>query len=190
MALPAQRPGEQRTYIRLWDTRDPAKAGDNFYWLDGLKSADGSTRSGPNGQELGAFLAQARDGTIELRVPARGARPGCVVQVPVALFPQAEPDRTRVTVSHIYLFTPEERAARHEGAGGGRSPLPAEVEAAREDWAAAVTRSDSQASEQARRRFYAGRERHGFAPFRPVWPREAVEVAPGVFLADERPTQG
>jgi hypothetical protein len=172
---------EQRTYIWLWDVRDPAKAGVPVYWLDGSRSPNGTPLSGPRGQTPRAFRRKARDGVVKLRFRGANALSERIIEVPLAVVPDDDSEHTRVFVTAPPV--------------PGESSLPPDVESLRRQFQQAATAGDEDAAVRARQRLEAKAAEHGISfAFTESDetddiienPPGAVEVAPGIFLVDER----
>jgi len=171
-------PSEPRTYMYLWDVRDPRRVGDPKYWLDGLTLPNGRELRGPSGIRLDEFLADTDEHSVPLCRGAHGPYPERVFRIPVDRFRDADREHTRVFISHF--FPP----ARPEGVENGAPP----------SW---VWQPDGQhatmdmlvrmSAERERERSDAERAQPGFAS--KMFPLKAIELAPGFFLVDERPSE-
>jgi hypothetical protein len=209
--LPA---GEWQTHIVVWDTGDPAKAGDSRYWwlpdeVERLRQvtppefADSIPVAGrPKGRSLRqlrsefggdeGFVLGNETGIHD--IPSPDAADQVVVPIPVAEghrlslshWSDADPDTTHLIVSHVRGISDEEREVRER-----TDRLPAHVDALRRQWVAALEAGS--ADEPALRELYDRELRLlGHIPhraFSAFAPRKAVQVSPGVYVQDDRQEQ-
>jgi hypothetical protein len=107
------------------------------------------------------------------------------VRLPLLQWDEADPDRTYFIVSHQQRPTEEEQDGR-EAEG---FPWPGDAEADRQQWLAAEALGDQVRAAQAKQRFDGKLADMGFRKSRDLsaWdPVRATELAPGVFVQDDR----
>jgi hypothetical protein len=194
----APKPGESRTQIVVWEIDDPSKRDDPRYWwaaeeverLKGLSDELPDLTGRPKGQSLASLRQQAEGDEVELVHPiVRSGADHDVrrVRIPLTQWRDADPERTYLIVTHLRPPTDEEQDKRKaEG-----MPWPDEVEALRQEWLAAEAAGQGERATDARARLDAELAGLGFLKPRRIsaWePSRAVELRPGVFVQDERPS--
>ena len=196
--------GTWQTQVVVWNVDDPAKAGDPRFWrsaeevgrilrLAPPELASRLTKAGtPKGTTLAQLRREAGGDELERRMggvpddhwPKDGAPepiwgPEIVVRISLAPWRDADPERTRFIISQTWRPTPEQQKAM--------SQLPREGDELRRAWRAALAEGDEESADALREQM---EEELGAVPFSKLsaWdPQRAVEVAPDVFVQDERP---
>ena len=105
--------------------------------------------------------------------------PEIVVRISLAPWRDADPEKTRFIISQTWRPTPEQQKAM--------SQLPRGGDELRHAWRAALAEGDEESADALREQM---EEELGSVPFSELsaWdPQRAVEVAPDVFVQDERP---
>jgi hypothetical protein len=200
---PRHEPGTWQTQIVVWDARDPSKDGDPRFWHTAedvgrmlrVAPPDLAGRLAVAGTPKGATLAQLRRESggdeFERRIGGVPDRywpvgesepvwePEQIVRFSLAHWREADPQKTRLIISHSWQPTPEQQEAL--------SRIPREGNDLRQAWMAANAEGDR---ETAAALLEQMEEELGTVSFDRLsaWdPRRAVEIAPGVFAQDERP---
>ena len=190
------RPGEQRTVVIIWNADDPTKAGDARYWWSDDEAARWRSHfpecsrdlaGQPKGQRLASFLVSEGSDEVELVRPALDRMDERTMRFSIPEAAKDDPERTYLIVQHQRRPSDaEQEELKHRG-----FPWPDEVEALRQRWLAAIADKDDERAAQLRRELDAAFEKRGFrkpTDFSPWNPDRAVEVQPGVWLQDERPS--
>jgi hypothetical protein len=188
-------PGHSRTTVVVWQTDDPGKAGDGRYWwlpedVELLRKRAPEMpdfRGRPRGESLASLRRRSQDGEVDLTLPPLPGQPDQTpVRLPLDQWRDADPNRTYFIVSHQRRPTDEEQEER-EAEG---FPWPGHAEAYRQQWLSAEALGDEVRAAEARRRFDVVLAELGFRKARDLspWnPDRATELAPGVYVQDERP---
>lgn len=194
--MPMLQPGEQATRILLWETDDPSKHDDSRFWWSSeqrLRLPDGRELSGPKGTSLAELRERSGGDEIELEVPPprfhhrqtlrRDTDGGRTIKISTADW--GDPDRTFVIISHSYRPTAEE-AAEEKARRGDGSPFPADAEAVRHKWLAALEAGEQEAAAELEAKFDETLAKQGW--IKPYGqPNDGVEIQRGVYLLDARP---
>ncbi|HEX4519937.1 MAG TPA: hypothetical protein VH063_10190 [Gaiellaceae bacterium] len=180
-----------KTFVVAWDVNDPAKAGDpRYFWTedDATRMRDTIapvTAGAPRGASLlrleRDYPVDRQDGDPDAPEERFGARAHHGVRIAIEHFHAADPETTFLIVSHMTRptsLTP--------------TPLSPEVERIREELVAATEAGEEDSAEGLRARLRAELTTSGFRPRSELFAADenrATEVAPGVFVQDERPTR-
>ena len=207
-----QAPGTWQTHIVVWDVDDPSKAGDPaWFWsaedvgaLMRTAQPEDAGRLVMAGRPKGNSLASLRErhggDEVELHagllpderpadMPAErwallSSRPGHTARFSLAPWRDADPRTTRFIISHCWQPKDDELAVN-----SGLGDQPPELVEARKQWLAAIRAGDPSAGEL-RKQVDALMEEagiHNFAGSGTWNEKRASELAPGVFVLDERP---
>jgi hypothetical protein len=190
------RPGEQRTVVILWNADDTTKAGDPRYWWteeetakwrNHLPESSPDLAGRPKGQLLASFLVSEGSDEVELVRPASEGTEERTMRFSIPRGAGANPERTYLIVQHQRRPNDaEQQELKQKG-----FPWPETVETLRQEWLAALADKDDQRAGELRRELDAAFKEHGFrkpTDTSPWNPDRAVQVQPGVWLQDERPT--
>jgi len=197
--VPMLQPGEQATQIILWEIDDPSKRDDQRFWWPSeqpLKLPDGRELSGPKGTSVAALRKLFDGDEIELdvpppsspvrRLPGGLAEGGRKVKVSISGWLDSDPERTYVIISHSYRPTAEE-AADEKARRGDKSPFSPDTEAVRQEWLAALEAGDEDRAAELKAQLDEKLSAQNWLkPY--AQPNEGVEIQPGVYLLDVRPS--